>query len=333
MDEQAWAMYGLDRGVCLVAHGPFTACASMPQQGTAFYCNSFGLTDPSPWRIPASWEIIQVQDWHEPELPHIDWEAPDSAAFAHVFQEISHAVRRGVFEKTVPVSVQRGKMTHGSVEHLAYAFARVGSPKIPYAWIDGESGFAGATPELLFTLEGRNLHTMALAGTARAEEKEILAVDEKEIREHEYVAQTLIAKLADLGTLQRHERGILDLGPIVHFQTLIDLILEEDVTIEVLLRKLHPTPALGPLPRTRETLDLLLAWRSFLGCPDEFGAPFGLLHDGKFQCVVAIRGLWWQGAEIQLPAGCGVIEASRMVNEWRELRLKRDAVKSAIGLL
>jgi menaquinone-specific isochorismate synthase len=28
-----------------------------------------------------------------------------------------------------------------------------------------------------------------------------------------------------------------------------------------------------------------------------------------------------------LPAGCGIIEASRLVNEWRELRLKREAVK------
>jgi menaquinone-specific isochorismate synthase len=35
---------------------------------------------------------------------------------------------------------------------------------------------------------------------------------------------------------------------------------------------------------------------------------------------------------MMLPAGCGVIEASRMVNEWRELRLKREAVKSAIFL-
>lgn len=333
MDDRSWAMYGLDGGRCLVAHGPFTASASMPEGGTAFYCNSFGLTDPAPWRIPTSWEIIAAQDWHAPSLPHIEWEAPDSAAFAQVFQEISHAVRRGVFEKTVPVSVQHGKITQGDARHLAYAFARVGTPKIPYAWIDGQRGFAGATPELLFTLQGRNLHTMALAGTARSEEKEILAVDEKEIREHEYVAQTLIAKLAELGTLRRHERGILDLGPIVHFQTLIDLILDDEVTIDALLRKLHPTPALGPLPRTRETLDLLLGWRSALGCPDEFGAPFGLLHEGTFQCAVAIRGLWWQAQNVRLPAGCGVIEASRMVNEWRELRLKRDAVRSAIGLV
>jgi menaquinone-specific isochorismate synthase len=54
--------------------------------------------------------------------------------------------------------------------------------------------------------------------------------------------------------------------------------------------------------------------------------------DGEFQAIVAIRGVWWKGDEIRLPAGCGVIEASRLVNEWRELRLKREAVKARFGI-
>jgi menaquinone-specific isochorismate synthase len=249
-----------------------------------------------------------------------------------VFHEISLAIRRGVFEKTVPVSVEFGQRQNGDLSQLAWAFARVPAPKITYAWMHQGRGFAGATPELLFDLRDRTLHTMALAGTARSEEREILAVDEKEIREHEYVAQNLMSKLADLGSLIRHERSILDLGPIVHFQTLIEVALAEKVSVESLLRKLHPTPALGPLPRTQETMDLLLKWRESLGCPATFGAPFGLWHDGVFRAVVAIRGIWWEQDRMMLPAGCGVIEASRMVNEWRELRLKREAVKSAIFL-
>ncbi|HVJ45302.1 MAG TPA: chorismate-binding protein, partial [Luteolibacter sp.] len=85
-----------------------------------------------------------------------------------------------------------------------------------------------------------------------------------------------------------------------------------------------------PLPRTKETLSLLLGWRERLGCPEEFGAPFGVWEKGVFDAVVAIRGIWWQEDEITLPAGCGVIEASRLVNEWRELRLKREAVKQLL---
>jgi len=73
---------------------------------------------------------------------------------------------------------------------------------------------------------------------------------------------------------------------------------------------------------------MLSDWRQRLSCPKEFGAPFGVWDQGDFEAVVAIRGLWWKGNEIALPAGCGLIEASRLVNEWRELRLKREAVKA-----
>jgi menaquinone-specific isochorismate synthase len=326
------ALFGLADGRRMIGYGPFQRSASRPVDGVAFYLNDFGLTEQEPWLIPQRWEMKDVADFPEPVLPEIAWQAPDAAAFAQVFQEISLAIRRGVFEKTVPVSVEFGQRQNGDLSQLAWAFARVPAPKITYAWMHQGRGFAGATPELLFDLRDRTLHTMALAGTARSEEREILAVDEKEIREHEYVAQNLMSKLADLGSLIRHERSILDLGPIVHFQTLIEVALAEKVSVESLLRKLHPTPALGPLPRTQETMDLLLKWRESLGCPATFGAPFGLWHDGVFRAVVAIRGIWWEQDRMMLPAGCGVIEASRMVNEWRELRLKREAVKSAIFL-
>ena len=97
---------------------------------------------------------------------------------------------------------------------------------------------------------------------------------------------------------------------------------------ETLIRKLHPTPALGPLPRTTETMSQLIGWRQRLDCPAQFGAPFGVLHNGRFEAIVAIRGIWCDGTHIRIPAGCGIIEASRLVNEWRELRLKRESVKN-----
>jgi len=74
-------------------------------------------------------------------------------------------------------------------------------------------------------------------------------------------------------------------------------------------------------------MDQLLEWRERPGCPPEFGTPFGLLDHGRFNAVVAIRGVWRDDRRIRSPAGRGVIEASRIVHEWRESRLKREAVK------
>jgi isochorismate synthase EntC len=48
--------------------------------------------------------------------------------------------------------------------------------------------------------------------------------------------------------------------------------------------------------------------------------------------VVAIRGICWQGDTISLPSGCGIVGGSAFDHEWRELRLKREAVLRLLAL-
>jgi menaquinone-specific isochorismate synthase len=322
-------------GWITMGYGPFTRSAIPPQLGTAFYLQDFSLGDPEPWRIPS-----RVERWNgrsadgpsvSPRPPRFVWQAPDADPFSRVFQEIMASIRHGEFEKTVPVAVETGTCTCNPADFLRYALCRQPAPLMSYGWQSGTSGFAGATPELLLTIRDRSLHTMALAGTARSDDRDVFAVDEKEIREHEYVAQTLVAKLLDFGELHRHPREILHLGSIVHFLTRLTVELHQSPTPDEWVRRLHPTPALGPLPRTPSTMAKLLGWRERLGCPSTFGAPFGVWENGAFRAVVAIRGIWWDHDQLRIPAGCGIIEASRLVNEWRELRLKREAVKAFLG--
>lgn len=321
-------------GTVVVGYGPFREIESPPQSGVAFFKRSFCEMDELPWQIPHRVEQLGLQQFHEKFSSHtgklqIDWETPDAMPFSLVFQEIMGCISQGLIEKTVPVVTERGR-SRGGVSLSQSIIAAMSSQHAPlhsYGWADEDSGFAGATPELLLSMRDLHLETMALAGTARQEDEAVFGVDEKEIREHEYVAQTLVAKLLDLGQLRRKEREVMRLGSIVHFLTGISVDLESAQEPRRLLRRLHPTPALGPLPRTDQTMSMLGEWRERLGCPAEFGAPFGVWDHGTFEAVVAIRGLWWKGNEILLPAGCGIIEASRLVNEWRELRLKREAVK------
>jgi menaquinone-specific isochorismate synthase len=54
--------------------------------------------------------------------------------------------------------------------------------------------------------------------------------------------------------------------------------------------------------------------------------------DGECHMVVSIRGIAWQGPKGFLPSGCGIVGASAYDHEWRELRLKREAVMSMLGL-
>lgn len=318
-------------GSVVIGHGPFEESGEMPASGTAFHVQDFTFQDAAPWKIPARVERTTIGELHgrfaPPSPLECMWQPLDAAPFSVIFQEVMSSIHSGVFEKTVPVVTETGIASQSPGPAIMAAMTRQARPLLSYGWNLGDSGFAGATPELLFSLHDNRLETMALAGTARSDDRDVFAVDEKEIREHEYVAQTLVSKLVDLGKIERFSREILDLGSIVHFLTTIGLDLHSPQSPDALLRRLHPTPALGPLPRTAETLGLLLNWRERLGCPAQFGAPFGLWDEGRFDAIVAIRGIWWEGNRLLLPAGCGVIEASRLVNEWRELRLKREAVK------
>jgi menaquinone-specific isochorismate synthase len=338
MEMEAASMAWLARrdGGVVVGHGPFVATGQPPAEGLAFHVRDFAPGEVAPWRIPARVERLSAAEFEAAcggvaAAADYQFQAPDAAPFSEVFQEVMAAIHGGFFEKTVPVVTETGKASRPPGPGIVAAMTRARAPLISYGWVDGLGGFAGATPELLFSLAGTWLVTMALAGTARSEDRDVFAVDEKEIREHEYVAQSLMAKLIDFGHPQRLAREILDLGSIVHFLTHIHMELRAPMAPDELLRRLHPTPALGPLPRTAATMEGLLEWRSRLGCPPEFGAPFGLWDHGRFDAVVAIRGVWWQGQQIRIPAGCGIIEASRLVNEWRELRLKREAVKRMLA--
>lgn len=321
-------------GSRVMGYGPFTASSEAPTTGTAFYLQDFALSDPKPWKIPSHSECIKASSLPvatKPTAIECEWQPLDATPFSAVFQEIMSCIHSGGFEKTVPVVTENGICKSPPIQAIADAMLRQRAPLHSYGWIDGNSGFAGATPELLFSLDDHRLETMALAGTARSEDHDVFAADEKEIREHEYVAQTLVSKLLDLGQLERHPRAILNLGSIVHFLTRISVRLHTPMSPEALIRKLHPTPALGPLPRTTETMSKLIEWRQRLNCPAPFGAPFGALHDGRFEAIVAIRGIWCDELQIRIPAGCGIIEASRLVNEWRELRLKRESVKNFLS--
>lgn len=320
------AVFGTKTGEILVGHGPFESFAEPPGGGVAFYKNDFSLSVEQPWLVPTRVEVMERAPSSGADPAAIDWVEPDPAGFAEVFREVSASIAGGVIEKSVPVVTEKGA---GICRPDALLERLFGLPKSlrPYGWIGETGGFLGATPEVLFRYFDGRIYTMALAGTARNDERMLFAVDEKEIREHEFVAQTLISKLSDLGMVIRNERDILDLGKLIHFQTSIKVELYQYEEIQTLLERLHPTPALGSLPRTKETLEQLQEWRERLGCPKEFGAPFGLLRDGEFEALVAIRMVAWEGADFLLPSGCGVIQESRLVNEWRELALKRGSVR------
>ncbi len=202
-------------GGYVVGHGPFEDREAPPESGVAFYLNDFGLGNPKPWKVPARVErgSVPVFDGGNADPLRVKWNRMETEGFAEVYAEVTDAMGRGEIEKTVPVVTERGTVESGSPESLMGSMRDLPDTLRGYGWLGREDSFIGATPEELFLLEDGKLETVALAGTARSGDQEVFKADQKEIREHEYVAGSLAAKLSDIGTVERQARRVVDEKP------------------------------------------------------------------------------------------------------------------------
>lgn len=333
-----FAFIRLDSGEFLCGKGPFQSLQAEEDAEVAFYHNDFLLSDPAPWKVPAEWSMMLdprglLPSNGDTPFPAVEWEGLTDQAFRRIYEDVQSRISCHELEKSVPVLTERGRVRSGDPAALVRAVGSLPEPFWAYGYRFGETGTVGATPEQLFCLRNGVLETMALAGTASRHEAAEFEMDDKEIREHEFVADYLANRLETLGEVRRSPRVVLDLGSIVHFVTRLRVELEDDApVIDDLITLLHPTPALGAYPRGEGALRQLIEYREALEAPKCFGAPFGVKWEGGFESVVAIRNLSWRGSDVYLPSGCGLIRGSRFENEWRELSLKRNSVKALLGL-
>lgn len=335
------ALFRLPDGRAWLGSGPFEALAEPPPSGGCFYINDFDLADARPWKLPSKLVEITPETlrshagWNGAEPPRITWAKPVTEWFKMAFRRIRREVLGRRLEKMVPVLTERGTIASGHPVRLLEKVMDAPSNSWGYGYVGEKSGFLGISPELLFRLEGSRLETMALAGTAKPGDQAHFLTDVKEIEEHEIVVRYLLERLGAFGVAEREPRGLCQASSLLHFQTHLKVSLSEALQPDVLIRHLHPTPAVGCLPRDEPWLARLRDYRQQLQVPGFFGAPFGFIEPGE-KCVchiiVAIRGIGWEGSEAQLPSGCGIVSGSAFDHEWRELRLKRESVVGMLGV-
>ena len=104
----------------------------------------------------------------------------------------------------------------------------------------------GATPEVLLKVENEVAETMSLAGTKKSESIDWTS---KEIEEQSIVTDYIKEIIQDLNPKEIHINGpyTYQAGPVFHLRTDFKFDLLND-NIFPLVKKLHPTPAIGGLP-------------------------------------------------------------------------------------
>ena len=200
-----------------------------------------------------------------------------------------------------------------------------------------EHAFFGCSPERLFRRDGDDLKTEALAGTCPrswdpeqdAELARNLLKDGKNLHENQLVVDDIYNQLVPLAESVEveHQPEILVLSAVQHLKSAITAKLIHGIGDRQLLQALHPTAAIGGLPR-KSAADYIHKHE-----PVERGwyaGAFGMIGEQHSEFCVTIRSAQQVGRRLSLFSGAGIVAGSRPQAEWHELNSK---LAGAMGVI
>lgn len=187
----------------------------------------------------------------------------------------------------------------------------------------------GATPEKLLSVENNVLQTMAYAGTQKFEGTTDVIWQEKEKQEQQFVTDFIVKNLeSESEKIELSEPFTSQAGTLLHIRTDIKVTLKNSFSLEKIIKKLHPTPAVCGLPK-----DLA---KGFIlkneGYDRSFYSGFlGELNFGKnktSELYVNLRCMEIQNQKVSFYIGCGITKDSNPEKEFFETVNKSVTMKS-----
>ena len=265
-------------------------------------------------------------------MSYVDWERMITSATDRIRAgQLSKVVLARAAELRFKQRVRLLPVLRYLATHYADCYRFLFEPR-PY------HAFYGASPELLASVQGDHLTTMALAGSigrgANDDEDRALGAallnSHKDRLEHQIVIDKMRDRLTQLThTLKIAPLELLKLSNIQHLNTPFQGRLSSVKGILPLVEALHPTPALGGDPRP----DALRLIRELEPIPRGwYGAPIGWIDarlEGEF--AVAIRSAVAQENRAWIYAGGGIVADSQPRSEWDESALKFRPMLDAHG--
>jgi menaquinone-specific isochorismate synthase len=282
--------------------------------------------------------VIQDREFSYPSIKEIEeikaeeWKKSVSALVksfndSHLKKVVVARELRLKFERAVEVEKVLTHLFEEQKESFIFAFE-----------VNGDC-FIGASPERLVKKEGTKVFSTCLAGSiARGstwEEDQSLGQelleDQKNLVEHQYVVEMIKEAMEETckDVTLPNEPQLMKTKYIQHLYTPVIGQSREGTSLFDIVNRLHPTPALGGVPkelavtkiREIEELD-----RGF------YAAPIGWQDSqGNGEFAVAIRSALLQGEEASLFAGCGVVADSEAESEYIETSIKFRPMLTALG--
>ena len=203
-----------------------------------------------------------------------------------------------------------------------------------------ERRFVGASPELLVRRTGTEILCHPLAGTitlppnvAPDDYETWLLGSTKNLHEHGVVVDEIVRNLANVydDITADAEPSIVTLRTVAHLGTWISAQshnLDDAPDALEVLRMLHPTAAVGGIPR-ESAYELIRRLEEH--DRGNFAGPLGWIDaEGDGEWWIGLRGVLINGREFEAWAGAGIVSESDPIAEREETKDKLNVVLSSV---
>ncbi len=182
----------------------------------------------------------------------------------------------------------------------------------------------GASPETLVKVNDGKFKTMALAGS----KLEYQEWNDKEKAEQKIVADYIANVLEGYNFDRIKVKGVqtISAGPIQHLRTHYEAAIGDNDPMDI-AQKLHPTPAVGSVPKD-EAKKYILANEGY--DRELYSGFIGVKDSGNFDSFVNLRCMRLYKDRIQLFAGGGITPESKAEIEWNETQTKLQTLMKVI---
>lgn len=257
-------------------------------------------------------------DWKE-EFYEYTLENTDYGKWEKLFNSCHNKILQNEAEKIVisrEVLVNISK--EPNEEFLIKRLMKNNKQSFVFAYKKGEKCFLGATPEILVEKVGTTITSHAVAGTLikdKNHNKEDFLNDDKNSYEQNIVVSNIKNVFDKFGKdTEVSKRDLIETKNLYHIHTVLKTNSSENII--TWRDRLHPTPALGGMPKDIALKAIIENENHERGL---YSSPIGLIDesgDGIF--VVGIRSGLLHKNKLYAYAGCGIVEKSQCEKEYLE---------------
>ena len=221
-----------------------------------------------------------------------------------------------------------------------------------YCWYHPKVGlWLGATPELLFKVEGKQLTTISLAGTQPYNEESEALWTNKELEEQQIVTDYISKQIEPYTNhISVSDIETVRAGNLLHLKTRIISRIDSKANLKSIIEALHPTPAVCGFPKQRAK-DFILEHENYnreyyTGFLGELNLKFSQTRNPNRRNVennayavvktqsnfyVNLRCMQLKDDKAIIYVGGGITKDSNPEKEWLETVNKTKTIANVLG--